>query len=368
MRVLHVIDSFRPGGAQELIATIIRYAGTDFSHECASFVGPGPVGEELRAQGIPVAYLANRKWQLARAALDLRRIIRRTSPDVVNLHLECSTLVGLLFRSRNAPPKYVVTVHALREQLPRMFYPLFKHLANRAEGIIVEDRVSRRQVASTGYPDDRIHLVPIGTDYHDRATDRQDQGPGIREEFGIPDAAPLLLNVARLHPIKGQAHLLRAFASIRRRVPDCRLIIVGWGPDEKPLTELATRLRLKQSVVFAGPRRDLARFYAEANVFAMTSLEENMGVVIYQAMAMGLPVVSFDAGSIAEIIDDRRTGLLVKAGDVDALADQLATVLEEPASFRRTIGTAARRRIESEYSAETMTRRYETVYRSLIST
>lgn len=365
LRVLHVIDNLRLGGAQELVASIIKHGGEAFSYSCVAFVGPGPVGEELAAMRVPVEYLAARRSSLPIALVRMKRALRRIRPDIVNLHLECSTLMGLLFGMGDDRRKCVVSIHALKQQLPRWFYPPFKHLVHRADRVIVSDRVSARQVAACGYPPDRIHPVPIGTDYLDRSVESQKHRGRIREEFGIRENARIVLNVARLHTIKGQTHLLRAFRSVREQVSGVKLLIVGWGPLEKELKALAARLDLADSVIFTGPRRDLERFYAEADIFVMTSLQENMGVVIYQAMAMGLPVVAYDAGTIAEIVEHGRTGRLVTSGDVDALADALASLLNAPGTVRKEMGASARRVIETDYSAETMARRYEEVYLSL---
>ncbi|MBN1992343.1 MAG: glycosyltransferase [Anaerolineae bacterium] len=367
LKVLHLIDSLDAGGAQEIVASIIKYAHSKtFVHHCAALHGPGIVGEELKATGTPVAYLSNHRYRVITSLVHSFKVKRQIQPDIINLHLEFSTLLGLFLKNKSIRSKYVVSMHALKEQLPVWFYPLLKPVIKRANGIVVEDQIAKKQITQLGYHPSNISHIPIGTDYAERLKAQKGCLTGIRREFGISADSPIILNIARLHPAKGQTQLLRAFRQVQDHLPQSRLIIVGRGQEERILRNLVSQLNLDNSVIFAGLRRDLENFYTDADLFVMTALDENMGVVIYQAMAMGLPVVAYDAGSIAEIVEHNQTGFLTPCGDVDALAGQLITISKDLASYRQIIGAVARKRIETEFSAETMVRRYENFYLELV--
>jgi phosphatidylinositol alpha-1,6-mannosyltransferase len=173
----------------------------------------------------------------------------------------------------------------------------------------------------------------------------------IRGAFGVGDR-PLVVCVSRLVPRKGQDVLIRAMGSIRARVPEATLLIVGGGPYEAKLRAMATAAP-SGSVLFAGQvsEDDLPGFYAVGDVFAMpcrtraAGLEvEGWGNVFIEAAACARPVVVGDSGGAPEALIDGETGLCVDGRRVDAVADAVATLLADPGLARR-MGEAGRARV-----------------------
>jgi phosphatidylinositol alpha-1,6-mannosyltransferase len=173
----------------------------------------------------------------------------------------------------------------------------------------------------------------------------------IRRGLGI-DGRPLVVCVSRLVPRKGQDVLIRAMPTIRRRVADATLLIVGGGPYEPKLRELAEEAA-PGSVRFAGEvsEADLPRYYAVGDVFAMpcrtraAGLEvEGWGNVFVEAAACGRPVVVGDSGGARETLVDGETGLLVDGRDVGEVAAAVGTLLAEP-ELAAQMGEAGRSRV-----------------------
>ena len=173
----------------------------------------------------------------------------------------------------------------------------------------------------------------------------------IRGAFGVGER-PLVVCVSRLIPRKGQDVLIRAMGSIRARVPDATLLIVGGGPYETKLRAMATAAPA-DSVLFAGEvsERDLPGYYAVGDVFAMpcrtrrAGLEvEGWGNVFIEAAACARPVVVGDSGGAPEALIDGETGLCVDGRRVDAVADAVATLLADP-GLARKMGEAGRARV-----------------------
>jgi glycosyltransferase involved in cell wall biosynthesis len=126
--------------------------------------------------------------------------------------------------------------------------------------------------------------------------------------------------------------LLRAFARLRQCRP-LRLIILGKGPDQKKLQQLAADLSIDQDVRFAGWIDNVYAHMARASVFALTSIREGLPGVLIQALACGCPVVSTDCPSgPAEILQNGRFGRLVRMGDEADLAEALAATIDNPPS------------------------------------
>jgi glycosyltransferase involved in cell wall biosynthesis len=153
--------------------------------------------------------------------------------------------------------------------------------------------------------------------------------------------------VARLTQVKGHGVLLEALRQLRDREVAIRLTMVGEGPKRHELEQLARDLDIASMVTFAGAvgREHVRRYYAEADAFCLSSFAEGVPVVLMEAMAMGLPVVAADVMGVGELVEDNASGLLVRPGRPDLLADALERLVADP-DLRRQLGTAGRATVE----------------------
>jgi len=140
-----------------------------------------------------------------------------------------------------------------------------------------------------------------------------------RASLGLPSDSWVVGNVGRLHYDKDQATLLRGFKKALPKLPaDSLLVIMGKGPLEKELKQLAHDLGIAASVVFTGNVPEGKKYFKAFDVFALTSDHEPFGMVLLEAMAAGLPLICSDCGGGAEVVRD--VGTLFPLGDDDALA------------------------------------------------
>jgi phosphatidylinositol alpha-1,6-mannosyltransferase len=163
-------------------------------------------------------------------------------------------------------------------------------------------------------------------------------GAAVRRRLGL-DGRPVVLCVSRLVPRKGQDTLLRAWPAVLSAAPDARLLLVGSGPFGKKLRQVAERLRVTDSVHFAGavPGQDLPAYYDAADVFAMPCRTrrggldvEGLGIVYLEASATGLPVIGGDSGGAPDAIRDGESGYVVPGRSVTAVADRIIGLLTDP--------------------------------------
>jgi glycosyltransferase involved in cell wall biosynthesis len=167
-------------------------------------------------------------------------------------------------------------------------------------------------------------------------------------------------------PGKGQRYLLDAFTRYRRQGGTGTLVIVGYGPLKHRLKKAAEKYPITGSVLFAGQQTELAPWYLFADAYVSSSIDEGMGVVIYDAMAAGLPVAAFDAGSIGEIVADGIHGILAENKNAAALADAMHHIAGN-ASERQRMGAVGSALIFERYQSSGMATAYLTWYKELFA-
>jgi glycosyltransferase involved in cell wall biosynthesis len=180
-----------------------------------------------------------------------------------------------------------------------------------------------------------------------------------------------IVSVGRLVEKKGFADLLRACSELKETAGPTpfRLRIYGDGPMRTELADLRDRLRLQAEVELVGERDgdEVLRAYQRADVFALTPCvtadgdRDGVPNVIVEAMACGLPVVTTDAGGIAEVVRHGVNGLVAEPRDVPALARHLAALVTDPVR-RRTLGEAGRRTVEAGFDVRSAARELSLVF------
>lgn len=217
------------------------------------------------------------------------------------------------------------------------------------------------------YPDADLMLLLTRSDADKFERDGLNNVGVLRNpvSFFPPEAAPLtaktVINVGRYAREKDQARLIEAFALVHERHPDWRLRLVGEGPSEALLREKAGELHLSGVVDIAGPTSDVMGALREASIFALSSDNEGLPVVLSEAMACGVPCVSFDCSpGVRELITDEVDGLIVPHRNVPALAEGICRLIENE-ELRRTLGKRARESI-LRFSPDEILREWERIF------
>jgi len=172
-----------------------------------------------------------------------------------------------------------------------------------------------------------------------------------------------ILFLGRLAPKKRVSDLIRAFAQFESEFPETDLIIVGTGPKQEELVELANDLNVSDRVIFEGRVSDEAvtRHYASAGVFVLPSVWEGHPLTLLEAWASGAPVIATSVEGIEEFVDHRETGYLVPPKSPDELADGLRFALDNPDKACKW-GENARKLVEAEYSWDGVAERTHQLY------
>jgi glycosyltransferase involved in cell wall biosynthesis len=368
VKVLHVIDHMGLGGEQRVVQDLGLMHGPDVipaawslrSHEL-----PG-VAERLAAAGVPY-----RSFGLSPArplaVVGLRHALREAAPDVLHLHLEYSTLVGVLAALSLPPPRPLLIASVANDPYRQTRFHQWagRRLAPRIDLHVTHSRGIRDSVlrAYAGRPR-RVEVVNLGIDLRrfDRALARPDRVADYRR-----DAGRVVGTIGRLVPQKAMHVLVEATPALLQASPDTRVLIVGDGPLRADLEAQAARLGVAHAVRFAGYQEDVVSAYAAMDVFVLPSRDEGFGLVFLEAMAMGVPVVGTRVIGSEDAVDDGVTGLLVPYADPAALAGAVRSILEDPPLAAR-LRAAAADRVRRVYSREQCAAEVEALYRELLET
>ncbi len=168
-----------------------------------------------------------------------------------------------------------------------------------------------------------------------------------------PHSGKHILFVGRLAGVKGVPLLLAAFAALHAADPETRLVLIGDGPDRAALEAEVARRGLAEVVEFRGYRSqsEVAEALSETDLFVLPSFAEGVPVVLMEAMAAGVPVITTRIAGIPELVDDGVSGLLVSPGQEAPLQEAMEALLRDP-ERRRAMGAAGRATVVAEFDVD----------------
>jgi len=309
-------------------------------------------------------------WNVRRLSVELRR----SRPDVLHINnggfpgASSCNAAAIAARMRRVPAVvYVANNLAVPYRRPGrwMDYPVDRIVAG-SVGMFVTASVPAGKALRTvlRLPGSRQVVIPNAAVPDGSAAPAAE----TRRALGIPDGTRVILVMARLEARKGHRYLLEAVARMPDRLlGDTVLLVVGDGPEREALGRQADTLGIGEKVHFLGARSDRWSLYEASDVIVLPSVaNEDMPIVILDAMAAGRPVVATRIAGIPEQVVDGHTGVLVDPGDVDGLASALAEVLADD-EVRTSMGTAARERYRDLFTPERFVGSYRSLYTSLLA-
>jgi glycosyltransferase involved in cell wall biosynthesis/2-polyprenyl-3-methyl-5-hydroxy-6-metoxy-1,4-benzoquinol methylase len=320
---------------------------------------PGPFVEIMRGRGIPTTMVHLAPLINPLALLRLAWLLRRQRVTILHTHGARSNTYGAVAGRLARVPVIISTVHnSLLDyevgELRRWFYLLARRLT-----IHLADRVICVSAALRQYVLDLFQTTPERTVTIYNGIDLSQFSPTqngaiARAKFKVDDG-PLLVAVGRLVTQKGQRYLLEALPYLIKEWPGLRCLMVGDGELYPELTALAIRLGVARHCHFAGVRSDMAEILAAADVVVLPSVSEGFPFVLLEALAVAKPVVASNVQSVYELIEDRKTGLLVQARNPEALAQGIREVLRNPA-WAAQMGRQGQQVVRERFTIERMVR------------
>jgi len=355
MRIVQLVETLETGGLERIAADLARMqkmAGDSPMLYCM-FTG-GPLAEEARSAGIPVVELHKRPGFSPKMLLRLARQLWRDQPDVLHTHNPAVHHYGAI-AARIAGVRAVINTRhgpatssgqAYQERYFRAVMPFTDRVV-----FVCED--SRRYLLERGdLPSRKSAVIPNGIELAPFLENPSAPGSALpRIRFGA---------VGRMVPVKGHAILIEAFAELSRKLPQAELRIVGGGPLEEALKEQARKTGLGARIRIEGLQHRVAGVLRELDIFVMSSTSEGLPLVILEAMAAGLPVVSTRIGGVPEAAPERDVSILCKPGSPSDLAE--AMFKAGVSCDLACMGRKAREIAIAKFSLDQMWRSYQAIY------
>jgi glycosyltransferase involved in cell wall biosynthesis len=355
MRIVQLVETLETGGL-ERIAVDLALSQQKAGHASILYCmfDGGPLADEARAAGIPVFEFHKKPGFSIPTLLALARQLRSDKADVLHTHNSGVHHYGALAASIARVPAVVNTRHgsttSFGRVLPEHYFRAVMPFTDRVVFVCEDSR--RYLVEERGLPSRKASVVINGIElapFLVRAAAPGSVSPRIR--FG---------SVGRMVPVKAQSILIDAFVQIAHKLPEAELRIVGGGPLEDDLRERARKAGLNGRIRIEGTNRKIADVLQDLDVFVLSSTSEGLPLVILEAMAAGLPVVSTRVGGVAEVAPEGAVSFLCTPGSADDLAE--AMYRAATSANLSQMGKTARETAVAKFSLDQMWHNYEAIY------
>lgn len=368
LRVLHCLETVGSGGVEQRRLTLARELdATRYEQALVCTQAIGGLPPQFAEAGCPIHEVGvfRRIHDLAPYRRTLN-IVRQYQPHIIHGAVYEGVALAAVAGRLGQVPIIVgeeTSDPANRRWTGHLLYRLLSGITHHMVAVspAVQDYLTKK----IHFPASKVTLINNGVAEAPAAN--REEVRALRARFGLTSAHFVIGTVGRLFDsYKRVSDLIRALPMVRGSCPLACLLVVGSGPDESMLRQLATDLHIAHAVHFVGYQANPQPYYALMDVFALASASEAFGLVLVEAMFAGLPVVATRVGGIPTVVAEGETGLLVDPGDPLALANALLK-LERSRSLRHDMGAKGRIRALTRFSAERYVADVDRLYQKLAS-
>jgi glycosyltransferase involved in cell wall biosynthesis len=366
LNVVHICDHLgwegsRMHGVKRLFAWMIpRFDKTRYNVSLISLRKKDLSADTLEEFGIDVTYMARGKFDPATYPA-LLKVLRDKRADIVHMHGYGATTFGRLCAWQMGIPS-ILHEHANHGDTPWFQKVADRILAPHTDlAIAVSESTGEFTSRARLMPVERTKVVYLGAPLDEFARPRSaEEIAAARQALGIEPGTIAIGTVTRLMPSKGNQYLVAAAPAILQKHPTARIFIVGEGELQAELEAQARALNLGDRLVFSGFQRDVAAVLSALDFLVFPSLWEGTPLTVFEALAMGKPIVATDADGLLDVLTHGKDALVVPKTDAAALATGVSTLIEQPAVASALAAEA--RKTGARYDIAAFVRKMERLY------
>lgn len=374
IKVSHVIWGYSGGGVDSVLDSYLEVDSIERSQIKSHVVIVNPEKHGLRKKPVNSIHLdvvTHNRGRYVSTALNIAKHIKASESQIVFLNGFNSSILGLILKPLlSSSTKLVSTYHGnyfARSGYEKIKALVFDYLELRffkkkADAVLAVSKYSEEKLVARGVPRGKIQVLHNAISNNAPAKKWCDPKSTEILRLGSPIT---IITVSRLAPQKGIDVLINAAAPVLRDNSAVRLQIVGDGPMNQELRSLVENLGVKSSIDFLGNRNDVAELLVNADIFAMSSRQEDHSISILEAMRAALPIVVTDVGGNSESINHGQQGFLVDDLDVNDFRVQLESLVRSN-DLRGAMGQASRARFEAEFVSNIMLQKFESFVMSVL--
>ena len=368
-----MIDSLRPGGAEQLMVPILKNLKDLFNiRVCALQVRAGnPIGEQLKAQGIPVDLVEIPNLRSLNNLPSIIKYLRAQNPDLIHTQLQFADVLGSTAGKLLGIPT-ISTQHTIDSNTELTSAGMRQKLTwfclrNFSKTVIAVSNQTREYHIKLGnIPPSKIITLHNGIDIAKFSEVSKSTGEKIRQQYGIPNDANVILTIAVLREKKGVQYLISALPQILEYHPNTVYLVVGDGDFRSYLDDLVIQKGLSGKVIFTGHQTNVPNYLAAADLFVLPTLIDAFPTVLLEAMAASKPIIASNVGGIPEIIQSGTTGILVEAEAPDQLAEQISQLITNPSQAEQLAITGHNTVLEK-FSIQKQVNKLEEIYLGILN-
>ena len=379
-KILYFITRLDQGGAQ---ASVLATMKTINKQQFDTYLATGPGGRlDGKFKGEPdhLFFIKALKHDVKAkymfhdlvALFQMGLVLRKVRPDIVHTNAPKAGILGRvaarLFWRR---AKVVHTFHGLGfakeqgEKHFKFFVGVEKTCAKFTDVLVFVSRKNAAEAKELGIGKGvRTEIIRAGVNFSPILPLKFDP-VAKKVSLNIPANAKVVLALANCKPLKNPLHFVFAAYKVLQQMKNVYFIFTGDGPLRNQVLTLIKNLNLEKQVLFPGWRNDALELLAISDIYASVSLREGLPMSLLEAMAMRVPAVCYDVDGISEVVTNNKTGFLVAPSDINTFADKIKVLLRHKQLMERFEANIDRRDF-AEFTAATMVKKQERLYRSLV--
>ena len=352
--------------------TTVKALMKDQSLEISAItLNPGKLAEQLKSAGIKVHVLDESVDNFLRLRRKVAGILGTGKCDIIHSHRYKENILAGSIKAKCGITGLIQTIHGVIELTKgfagakaRFYSALNRFYTRRHFEKIVPVSEDIRHRLRKYYPESRLVTIHNAID-PDIIKPSKSVGE-IRREFGIEQNAPIIGATGRMVPVKGFDLFLKMAVEILKHRPDTRFMLVGDGPLRQSLHDTAVKMGIDSNVIFPGFRDDVLDLMNAFDIFVISSFHEGVPMALLEAMSLKKAVVSTAVGGVKEVIQNEKSGLLVRPESVEELSTACLKILANN-ELRKELENGAVDRIRAEFSDDILAKKLSGLYRELVS-